>query len=492
MIGGHAQRLHQVAPLCVSIGSKNHLLPDIVKYTPCLGIWRENRNQLSFGHTNNEGRLMISTSEFQQRRCRLAMQLPSDSIAFIPAATEVLRNGDAHYRFRQDSDFYYLTGCIEPDAVLLIEAGTTGTSILFNRPRNFSEEQWTGKRLGQEGACAQLGVDFAYSLSSLSEQLPRIFADKKAIFYPVGRYPAWDNFIVDTWKGLKGQVRRGANAMEMFCDVTLLLSEMRLLKSPAELQCMREVARMSVAAHLRAMRACGRAQFEYELEAELLYELNIQGCRNVAYDSIVAAGANACILHYTQNNEALRSGDLVLIDAGGEFDHYAADITRTFPVNGRFSVEQKAIYELVLASQKAGFACIRPGCVWDDVQTAIVRVLTSGLLDLGLLRGRLDDLISTEAYKPFYVHRSGHWLGIDVHDVGRYQQQGKWRKLEPGMVLTVEPGLYIHDAIEGVDPCWHGIGVRIEDDVCVTDSGYENFTAALAVEVDDIEAIVRG
>ena len=435
---------------------------------------------------------MISLSEYQDRRKRLGMQLPQGSIALIPAARELLRNGDAHYRFRQDSDFYYLTGFNEPDALLIITAGQQSESILFNRERQFSEEQWTGKRLGQDGACQQLGVDAAYSLAALDTQLPQCFADKTAIFYPVGRYPAWDKLIFDTWKIVKGKARQGTNSPEAFCDVMPLLSEMRLFKSDAELQFMREAARISVGAHLRVMRACAHATFEYELEAEFLYELNRQGARNVAYDSIVAGGPNACVLHYTDNNQALRKGDLLLIDAGGEFHNYAADITRTFPINGRFSPEQKLIYELVLASQKAGKQCIRPGGLWDDVQQAIVNVLTSGLKDLGLLKGSVDELIATEAYRPFYMHRSGHWLGLDVHDVGRYKIDGQWRALEPGMVLTVEPGLYIHESIQGIDSRWHGIGVRIEDDICVTQQGYENLTEALPIDVNDIEAMVRG
>lgn len=434
---------------------------------------------------------MISINEYQDRRYRLAQQLPQSSLAVIPAASECLRNGDVHHRFRQDSDFYYLTGFNEPDAVLLLVAGS-GESVLFNRPRNFSEEQWTGKRLGQDGACEQLGVDVAFEIERLEAELPHWFADKKTVFYPVGRYSVWDKRIFTAWEMVKKQVRRGTESPDMFGDVAPLIGEMRLFKSNAELGLMREAARISVAAHQRAMRKACKSHFEYELEAEILYELTREGCRSMAYDSIVAGGVNACILHYTDNNQALRSGELVLIDAGGEFQNYAADITRTFPINGKFSVEQKLIYELVLAAQKAGIALIRPGCIWDDIQEAIVRVLTKGLLDLGLLKGTLDDLITTEAYRPFYVHRSGHWLGLDVHDVGRYKNNGHWRTLEPGMVLTVEPGLYIHDQIEGIDSRWHGIGVRIEDDICVTANGHENLSAALAVEVDDIEALVCG
>ena len=435
---------------------------------------------------------MISKSEYQQRRQQLATRLPAGSLALIPAARDCLRNGDAHYRFRQDSDFYYLTGFNEPDALLLIIAGTTGESVLFNRPRHFAEEQWTGVRLGQTGACEQLGVSNAYPITELATRLPEWFANKTAIYYPINRYPACDQMVMEVWKKTKGQTRQGVEAPHAFADVTSMIGEMRLIKSHAEMEVMREAARISVAAHQRAMRACRSAQFEYEIEAEIIYELTRQGCRSMAYDAIVAGGSHACILHYTDNNQPLQRGDLLLIDAGGEYQNYAADITRTFPINGQFSGEQKAIYELVLAAQHAGIACIRPGALWEDAQDAIVRVLTAGLLDLGLLQGTLEELIATQAYKPFYMHRSGHWLGLDVHDVGQYKIDGHWRQLAPGMVLTVEPGLYIHDSIPGIDPRWHGIGVRIEDDIAVTTDGHENLTAALAVKVTDIEAWMRG
>ena len=382
---------------------------------------------------------MISLNEYQTRRRKLAMRLPKDSIALIPAATELVRNGDAHYRFRQDSDYVYLTGFNEPEGMLLIEAGESGKSILFNQPRHPLKEQWTGKRLGQDDACVELGVDCAYSITTLEEQLPLLFANKKAIHYPVGRYPVLDELVIKTLERVKQNIRQGTHSPTMLCDLAPILSEMRLFKSEAEIQLMREAARISVMAHQRAMRACRKLSFEYEVEAEILYELTRQGCRSVAYDSIVAGGSHACVLHYTDNNQKLRKGSLVLIDAGGEFQNYAADITRTFPVSGRFSMEQKLIYELVLNAQKAGMDCIRPGCRWDKIQQAIVEVLTTGLLSLGILQGSLDDLIQTEAYKPFYMHRSGHWLGLDVHDVGSYQIDGDWRSLEPGMILTVEP-----------------------------------------------------
>ncbi len=435
---------------------------------------------------------MITQKEYQMRRRELARRLPPDSIAVIPAASELLRNGDSHYRFRQDSDFYYLTGFSEPDALLLISAGPLGESILFNRPRDRAQEQWTGRRLGQEGACDALGIDAAYPLASLEVRLPELFLNKHAIYYAVGRYPAWASRIFDAWQVVKGQVRHGVVAPEAFCDLAPILGEIRLFKSTAEIELMQRAAAISIEAHQRAMRACLDASHEYQLEAELLYEFSRQGCRSVAYDPIVAGGSNACILHYTENNAPLRSGDLVLIDAGGEFENYAADITRTFPRNGRFSTEQRLIYELVLRSQKAGMACVRPGCAWDEVQQAIVQVMTAGLVELGLLQGSISGLMESGAYKPFYMHQSGHWLGLDVHDCGHYKIQGKWRSLEPGMVLTVEPGLYISSDIQGVDRRWWGIGVRIEDDILVTKEGYTNLSQDLAVEIDDLEALVRG
>lgn len=431
---------------------------------------------------------MFAAPDYQARRHVLAKKLPSGCIAIIPAASEALRNGDAHYRFRQDSDFYYLTGFNEPDALLLV---TSTASFLFNRPRNLAEEQWSGKRLGQDDACRVLGVDVAWPVDDLETRLPELLADKHMIYYSMGRYPAWEARIQQAWKIVKGQARRGVKAPEAFCDLAPLLGELRLFKSEAEIALMQQAGRITVTAHERAMRVALKSTYEYELEAEITHEFTRQGCRSVAYDSIVAGGANACILHYTDNNQRLRHGDLVLIDAGAEFENYAADVTRTFPINGRFSAEQRAIYELVLRAQQAGIACVRPGCIWDEVQRTIVHILTDGLVELGLLRGQVDDLIASEAYKPFYMHNSGHWLGLDVHDCGRYKTDGRWRALESGMVLTVEPGLYIH-AGPDVDERWWDIGVRIEDDIHVTSEGHHNLTEDLAVSVDDLEAMVRG
>lgn len=433
----------------------------------------------------------MALNEYQRRRRDLACRLPESAVAIIPAASECLRNGDSHYRFRQDSDFYYLTGFNEPDALLIISGGKNSTSILFNRPRDKMAETWTGRRLGQDDAVSMLGVDLAYSVDELDVRLVDFLVEKQAIYYPLGRYPQCAARIFNAWQLVKARARRGVSAPHAFCDIAPLLGEMRLFKTEAELQCMRKAITISVAAHKLAMQRSPHCQFEYQLEAEILYELFRQGCQSVAYPSIVAGGANACVLHYTDNNQALRPGELVLIDAGGEFEGYAADITRTFPSNGHFSSEQALIYDLVLGAQTAGMACIRPGQTWDAIQAAVVQHLTAGLLELGILRGKVEVLIEQAAYKPFYMHQSGHWLGLDVHDVGAYTDNGTWRKLEPGMVLTVEPGIYISPGMEHVDERWWGIGIRIEDDVLVTAKGFENLSQDLPVERDAIEAIIR-
>lgn len=435
---------------------------------------------------------MISKQAYKKRRQQLAMSLPSAAIALIPAASETLRNGDAHYRFRQDSDFYYLTGSHEPDGLLVITSGKKSESILFNRPKNPAEEQWTGIRLGQDDAIDVLGVDFAYALDECDTYLVDLLCDKQAVYYSLDRNDKWDALIHTAWAKVKRQARRGVVAPDAFCDLAPKLSELRLFKSDAELALMQQAATISVNAHQRVMQMCRHADYEYQLEAELAYEFLKNGCRSPAYEPIVASGDNACILHYNANNQPLNDGDLVLIDAGGEFENYAADITRTFPLNGRFSAEQRAIYELVLAAQKAGLDWVKPGAPWHNVQETIVQVLTAGLVDLGILRGDVDNLIERGAYKPFYMHNSGHWLGLDVHDCGSYKIKNQWRLFEPGMVLTVEPGIYISRDLQGVDERWQGIGVRIEDDISVTAKGYHNLSGNLAVQADELEAIIRG
>jgi Xaa-Pro aminopeptidase len=422
------------------------------------------------------------------RRAALAQQLPQGSLAIIIAAKEHFRNGDAHYPFRQNSHFYYLTGFDEPDAILLVTA--EGESIIFTRPRNAAEEQWTGERLGPERACSQLKVTAAYSISDWEERLPEWISHRHAIYYPRGESEQLERDLLRSWHKVKGQSRRGIALPEVFCDILPLLGEMRLIKDAQELNFMREAARISIAGHQRLAKACFSATYEYELEAEFLYEINRLGCRSVAYTPIVAAGSNACVLHYTANNAAMKAGDLVLVDAGGEFAGYAADITRVMPVNGRFSAEQRAIYDCVYQAQQAALALVKSGCPWHYLQQTIVNVITQGLMDLNILSGEIDGLIEREAYKPYYMHQSGHWLGLDVHDVGVYRTAGKWRLLQPNMCLTVEPGIYIAPHLD-VDPRWHGIGIRIEDDVVVTEHGFELLSSGFSAEADEIEAFMR-
>ena len=434
---------------------------------------------------------MIAKLEYVARRQALARKLPAGAIAVVAAANEVSRNGDAHYRFRQDSDFYYLTGFNEPEAVLIISAGSKGDCVLFNRARNPSEEQWTGKRLGQDDAGQILGVNEAFAIDTFAGRLPEFIANKTAIYFDLDLYPAYEKQIWNAIKTVKGQVRKGVSAPQMVCDLAPLLGEMRLIKSKAEISLMQKAADISVAGHQKAMHRCRHLEWEYQLEAELVYEFSRQGCRAMAYDPIVGGGENACILHYTDNKQRLRPGDLVLIDAAGEFENYAADITRTFPINGCFSGEQRAIYDLVLTAQRAGIAGVKPGVAWNSIQQTMVRIITVGLCDLGLLKGNVDNLIEKEAYKPFYMHNSGHWLGLDVHDCGQYKVNNEWRLLEAGMALTVEPGIYITPTIAGVDPRWWNIGVRIEDDILVTTEGCHNFTKALPTSINEIEALMR-
>lgn len=435
---------------------------------------------------------MNDKSEYQKRRQELALKIPANSLAIIPSAHEKIRNGDATYRFRQDSDFFYLTGFNEPNAVLLITSGGASESFLFNQPRNPLQEQWTGERLGQEDACEKLGIQAAYSIESFNHLLAEFIANQDCLCYPMGRYPKFEKRIHQIWREVKEQARRGIQSPHIFCDISSTLGEMRLFKSPHEIAIMKQAAQISVAAHQRAINVCYHTDFEYQLEAELIYEFARQGCRSVAYDPIVASGNNACVLHYTENNNPLRKGELVLIDAGGEFENYAADITRTFPASGKFSHEQRLIYELVLRAQKAGIACIQPGLPWNKVQETMVQILTEGLVDLDILQGSVQELIEKGAYKQFYMHNSGHWLGLDVHDAGSYKVNGQWRNFQPGMALTVEPGLYIHKDLENVDSRWLGIGVRIEDDIYVTNEGHVNLTGSLSVEADELEAMVRG
>lgn len=436
---------------------------------------------------------MIKMTEYAKRRKELIQKVDGNDIVILPAAKEILRNNDSVYPFRQDSDFYYLTGFEEPDAVLvLIPKRKEGEYILFNRVRDRDREIWEGPRAGQEGACKEFLADQSFPIEQFSAMLPELLVGKEKIHYPLGRNKEFDKKLMLALNQIRAKVRGGVLSPEAFFDIAPTLHEMRLFKSPAELAVMKKAADISEKAHIRAMQTCKPGMHEYQLEAELLYEFQRNGARCAAYNSIVGAGRNTCILHYVNNNQKIADGDLVLIDAGCEYQNYASDITRTFPANGIFSKEQRAIYELVLAAQLAGIKAIKPGASWMAAQSVIVKIITQGLIDLGILKGNLENLIEKNAYFPFYMHRSGHWLGLDVHDVGRYRTDHKWRTLEPNMVLTVEPGIYISSDIPGVHKRWHNMGIRIEDDVVVTEKGHDVLTSGIPKTADDIEAVMKG
>jgi Xaa-Pro aminopeptidase len=465
-------------------------------FSPCLGrrekgsSLRDISNIVSWQQIEMESLKMNTAKIYQARRKKLSQSLAPNSIAIIASASECLRNGDSHYSFRQNSHFYYLTGFNEPKAILIILSGSEGQSILFHQSRNLSEEQWTGRRLGQEEAPSVLGVQQALAIDKLPEALPELLEGKTTVYYPFGDFDL-EKTIQTALLQLKAGVRKGLSAPANLSDLNPTLSEMRLFKTGEEIHCMREAVNLSVFGHQRLMRVCTTMEYEYQLEAEWRHELLRHGCRHQAYEPIIASGDNACILHYTDNNRRFKPGDLILVDAGAEYGNYAADLTRTFPANGIFSSVQKEIYELVLKAQQTAIAAIKPGLAWNKLQDLIIEILISGLCDLGILHGNHQKLRQAEAYKPFYMHQSGHWLGLDVHDVGSYKINKQWRNLEPGMVLTVEPGLYLSANNPALDQRFWGIGVRIEDDILVTDTGHEILSAALAVTVDDIEALMR-
>jgi Xaa-Pro aminopeptidase len=428
-------------------------------------------------------------SQYIRRRQQLARAM-REGIAVIPTAPERLRNRDTHFPYRFDSHFWYLTGFPEPDAVLVLLAGETPRALLFCRSRNEEREIWDGFRHGPEAARERFAFDEAHPIDTLDEKLAVLLENQPALYYPVGADPEWDARAMRWLNAVRAKGRAGIGAPERVQDVRALIGEMRLVKGPEELDVMRRAARIAAAAHRRAMQATRPGRWEYEIEAELLYEFRRAGAQFPAYPPIVAGGANACVLHYVANADRLGEGELLLIDAGCELDGYASDITRTFPVNGRFSGAQRDVYALVLAAQASAMARVRAGNAWNEPHDAAVKVLAQGMLDLGLLRGSLEEVLEKETYKRFYMHRTGHWLGLDVHDTGEYKRAGDWRKLEPGMTLTVEPGMYIR-AADDVPPALAGIGIRIEDDVAVGDNGCEVLTAEVPKGPDEIEALMR-
>ena len=425
---------------------------------------------------------------FSTRRNRLIRQM-RHGIAVIPTAPEVVRNGDAHYPYRFGSHFHYLSGFDEPEAVVVLIAGKQPQSILFCRDKNPEREIWDGFRFGPEAAREQFGFDAAWPIEQLDDKLVELMGNQPALFYPLGADSGWDERLVRLRSRVQEKVRSGISAPNEISDVRALLDEMRLVKDQYELATMRRAAEISAAAQVRAMRATRPGMMEYAVEAELLYEFRRHGAQAPAYTPIVAGGANACVLHYIANNAQLNDGDLLLIDAACELDGYAADITRTFPVNGRFSPAQKDVYEMVLAAQAAAIAATRPGNHWNEPHDAALRVIAQGLIDLKLCSGSIDSVLEDETYKRFYMHRTGHWLGMDVHDVGSYKVDEQWRTLQPGMTLTVEPGCYIRPADDVPRELWD-IGIRIEDDVAITADGCEVLTAAVPKAVAEIEEIM--
>ncbi|MFC4700247.1 Xaa-Pro aminopeptidase [Glaciecola siphonariae] len=465
---------------------------------------------------------MISIDEFRARRASLIEKCAPSSLVIVPAASAVTRSNDTEYPFRQDSDFFYLTGFAEPDAFLLLSNQLAGSqepsassqepsassqkpseskanatentpfaSMMFVLPKDQHAEIWHGRRLGVQAAPDALGIDEAFSIDEIDELLAELINGHEHLYFSLDKYPQADAVVQAALAQCKAAPKQSMLAPSSIVDVDPLIHAMRRIKSDAELQIMRKAASISVDAHLRAMRFCQPGVWEYQLAAEIHHEFAMRGACAPAYSSIVGSGENACILHYTENSKAIEDGDLVLIDAGCELQGYAADITRTFPANGTFTEAQKALYELVLDAQLAALTKLVPGSTIADAMQECVHVITHGLLRLGILKGTFSDLLEQEAWRPYFMHGLGHYLGLDVHDVGKYKQQGKDIPLSPGVVITVEPGLYIAPNSPAPKQ-YHGIGIRIEDDIVITESGHEILTSALPKEVSAIEALMSG
>jgi Xaa-Pro aminopeptidase len=432
----------------------------------------------------------MNAETYARRRAELVNQIGVNDIVIVATSPIRSRNSDVEYQFRADSDFYYLSGFAEPEAVLVICPGRArGEYVMFCREKDRAREMWDGRRIGLEGVIDFYGADDAFPIEDINDILPGLMEEKEKVFTTVGRYPDFDAQLLGWMNKIKQDKRLGKHAPYEFVDLNHILHEQRLIKRPDEIGLMRKAGKMSAAGHARAMQVCRPGLFEYQVQAEMECEFRKAGSHYNAYPSIVAGGENACILHYTENQDLLKSGDLLLIDAGAEFGCYAADISRTFPVNGRFSAEQLALYEIVLAAQESAFEHCSSGHSWNQPHEAAVKVISQGLLDEGLLRGSLEQVLETQSYSQFYMHRTGHWLGMDVHDVGDYQVDEVWRELEPGMVFTVEPGIYVNPA-DDVDQRWHHIGIRIEDNILVRRDGYENLTESAPKKPSDIEALM--
>ncbi len=435
---------------------------------------------------------MMKQSEFKKRRKQFMQRIGKGNIALIGSASVHTRNRDVDYPFRQDSDFYYLTGFNEPDALAVFIPGREqGEYILFCREFDEKKALWEGAHSGLAGATKHYAADDSFPIDDVDDILSGMLENKVKVFYPMGRDIRSHRDLIGLITRIRMQSRLGVVAPAELASIEPILHEMRLFKSPAELKLMRHAAEISAQAHVKAMQFCRAERFEYQIEADIVHHFMQSGLRAVAYPSIVACGKNACTLHYTENKDQLKNGDLLLIDAGAECNHYAADITRTFPVSGKFTEPQAQLYQLVLDAQLAAIEQIKPGIPWNAAHEVSVEVITKGLVKLGLLKGNVKKLIKAEKYKQFYMHRIGHWLGMDVHDVGDYKINQEWRKLQAGMVLTIEPGLYIPENCKTVDKQWRGIGIRIEDDILVTKEGHEVLTNGVPKTIVDIEAVMN-
>jgi len=433
----------------------------------------------------------MKKTEFAKRRRQLMRMMGRDAIAIVPAASVKQRNNDVAYHYRQDSDFQYLTGFDEPESVAVLVPGRPqGEFVLFVRDRDPARETWDGARAGPDGAESDFGADHGFPIADIDEILPGLLERCSRVYYTMGVHPEFDQRVFGWVNGLRAQAKKGLHTPQEFVALDHLLHEMRLFKSRPELDAMRRAGAIGASAHRRAMKLAAPGRMEYEVMAEILHEFHSRKA-DISYYPIVGSGPNACVLHYHANDRQMKDGDLLLIDAGCEYDFYASDITRTFPVNGRFSAAQRAVYEVVLAAQHAAIEKTRPGNHWNEPHEAAVRVITQGLVKLGLLKGKVAKLIKDEAYKKFFMHRTGHWLGMDVHDVGEYKVGEEWRLLEPGMVMTVEPGIYIPPGTRGVARQWQGIGIRIEDDVAVTRGDPEVLTDGVPTDPDEIERLVQ-
>ena len=433
--------------------------------------------------------LQISLQDYSWRRRELMALMETDSIAILPSSMLQTRNSDVEYRFRQDSDFHYLTGFDEPDSVfVLIPGRQQAEAILFCRERDSSLERWHGKVTGPERAMQLYGMDDAFPITDIDDIIPGLIEGKTKLYYAMGVHSEFDQQVIGWVNSIASSSQSGTQSPGEFVQLGQYLHELRLFKTAKEIDVMRRAAEITAEAHLRILARTEPGMYEYQVQAELEYCFAVNGARSTAYPSIVGGGTNACVLHYIQNDDVLRKDDLVLVDAGAEYESYAADVTRTFPIGGTFSKAQAELYEVVLDAQLAAIEEVQPGNLWNQPHEAAVIRITAGLVRLGILDGELDELIEQESYKKYYMHKTGHWLGLDVHDVGEYQIGGAWRVFEPGMVTTIEPGLYIAEDCEEAPSRFRGIGIRIEDNVLVTNTGYEVLTQMIPKTIDDIEA----